>query len=108
MKKLHGGPVCFKNVDQECIDITRARGLASCLDQHNRVPMQKYMTLIFVEYRILTDSQAAIKALDNYQINCRLDWNCHQPLIKLAEHTRVQLIWVSGHGELKEIKSLRN
>jgi hypothetical protein len=43
-----------KNVDQVCIDITQARGLASSLNQHNRVPMQKYMTLRSVQYRILT------------------------------------------------------
>jgi ribonuclease HI len=35
---------------------------------------------------ILSDSQAAIKALSNYQI-----------ISKLAECNRVQLVWVSGH-----------
>jgi ribonuclease HI len=27
----------------------------------------------------------------------KLVWNCHQLFIQLAEHNRVQLIWVSGH-----------
>jgi ribonuclease HI len=43
------------------------------------------------------DSQATIEALDNYQINSKLVWDCHQDLVKLAEHNRVQLIWVPGH-----------
>jgi hypothetical protein len=40
------------------------------------------------------DSQAAIKSLDNYQITSKLVWDCHQPLVKLAKHNRVQLIYV--------------
>jgi ribonuclease HI len=46
---------------------------------------------------ILSDSQAAIKALSKHQITSKLVWNCHQSLIQLAEHNRVQLIWVPGH-----------
>jgi hypothetical protein len=46
---------------------------------------------------ILSDSQAAIKALDSFQINSKLVWDCHQSLVKLAEHNRVQLVWVPGH-----------
>jgi hypothetical protein len=45
---------------------------------------------------ILSDSQTAIKALDNYHINLKLIWDCHQPLVKLAEHNRFQLIWMPG------------
>jgi ribonuclease HI len=26
-----------------------------------------------------------------------MDWDCHQFLLKLVEHNRVQLIWVPGH-----------
>jgi hypothetical protein len=33
---------------------------------------------------ILPDSQAAIKALDSFQINSKLVWDCHQSLVKLA------------------------
>jgi ribonuclease HI len=46
---------------------------------------------------ILSDSQAALKALVKHQINSKLVWNCHQTLIKLAKHNMVQLIWVPGH-----------
>jgi ribonuclease HI len=46
---------------------------------------------------ILSDSRAAIKALSKYQITAKLVWDCHQSLIQLAEHNRVQLIWVPGH-----------
>jgi hypothetical protein len=48
---------------------------------------------------ILLDSQAAIKALDNYQINLKLLWDCHQSLLKLAKHNRVQLILVIEGNE---------
>jgi hypothetical protein len=46
---------------------------------------------------ILSDSQAAIKALDSYPMNSKLVWDCHQSLVKLAEHNRIQLVWVLGH-----------
>jgi hypothetical protein len=29
--------------------------------------------------------------------NSKLVWNCHHPLVKLAEHNRVGLIWVPRH-----------
>jgi hypothetical protein len=44
-----------------------------------------------------SDSQAAIEALVKYQITSKLVWDCHQSLIQLARHNRVQLIWVPGH-----------
>jgi hypothetical protein len=46
---------------------------------------------------ILSDSQAAIEALGKHQITSKLVWDCHQSLTQLAEHNRVQLIWVPGH-----------
>jgi ribonuclease HI len=46
---------------------------------------------------ILSDSQAAITALGKYQITSKLVWDCHQSLIQLARHNRVQLIWVPGN-----------
>jgi ribonuclease HI len=46
---------------------------------------------------ILSDSQDAIKASSNYQITSKLALDCHQLLTQLAEHNRVQLIWVLGH-----------
>jgi hypothetical protein len=45
---------------------------------------------------IISDSQAAIKALDKHQITSKLVWDCHQFLTQLARHNRVQLIWVPG------------
>jgi hypothetical protein len=38
---------------------------------------------------LLLDSHAAIRALDNYQINSKLVWGCHQSLM--------QLTWVPRH-----------
>jgi len=37
---------------------------------------------------IPSDSQAAIKALENFQINSKPVWDCHQSTAKLAEHSR--------------------
>jgi hypothetical protein len=42
---------------------------------------------------ILSVTQAAIKALDNYKINSKLVWDCHQSLMILAECNIVQLLW---------------
>jgi rRNA-processing protein FCF1 len=38
---------------------------------------------------ILSDSQAALKALDKHQINSKLDWDCYQTLMEVANHNRV-------------------
>jgi ribonuclease HI len=46
---------------------------------------------------ILSDSEAAIKALDIFHINSKLVWDCHQSLMKVAEHKRIQLVRVHGH-----------
>ena len=46
---------------------------------------------------ILSDSQAAIKALNNFHINSKLEWDCHQSLVKLTERNRVQLVRVPGN-----------
>jgi ribonuclease HI len=48
---------------------------------------------------ILSDSQAVIKALSNHWITSKLVWDCHRSHIQLAEHNRVQLIWVPGHED---------
>jgi hypothetical protein len=45
---------------------------------------------------ILSDSQTAIKALDRLQMNSKLVWDCHQSLVNLAEHKRIQLLWGAG------------
>ena len=46
---------------------------------------------------ILLDNQAAIKALNNFHINSKLVWDCHQSLMKLVEHNGVQLVWALGN-----------
>jgi Ribonuclease HI len=45
----------------------------------------------------VSNSQAAIKALDSFQIDSKLVWDCDQSLVKLVEHNRIQLVWVPGH-----------
>jgi hypothetical protein len=50
---------------------------------------------------ILSDSQAAIKGLDSFQINTQLVWDCHQPLARMAERNRIQLIRVPGRMEVE-------
>jgi hypothetical protein len=47
-------------------------------------------------FYILSYSQAAIKVLNNFQILSKIFWNCHQLLVKLAEHNRVRLVRVPG------------
>jgi len=45
----------------------------------------------------LSESQVATKALDNFQKNSKLFWECHQFMTKLAEHITIQLVWLPGH-----------
>jgi hypothetical protein len=45
----------------------------------------------------LSDSQAATKALANFQINSKLIWESHQSMTKLAGHYTIQLVWLPGH-----------
>jgi ribonuclease HI len=49
---------------------------------------------------ILSDSQTAIKTLGKFQISSELVWDCHQSLMQVARHKRVQLMWVSGHEDI--------
>jgi hypothetical protein len=46
---------------------------------------------------VLFDILSALTALDSFQINCRLVWNYHKSMVKLAERSRIQVIQVSGH-----------
>jgi hypothetical protein len=50
---------------------------------------------------ILLNIQAAIKVLNNFQINSKLLWDCRQSLLKLAEYNRVHLVWVPGHMRIE-------
>jgi ribonuclease HI len=45
---------------------------------------------------ILSDNKTAITAHNNFQIDSTLVWDCYQSLLELAEHNRVQLVWVPG------------
>jgi hypothetical protein len=53
---------------------------------------------------ILSDSQAAIKTLQNCKIYSKLVWDCHQSLMILAESNKV--MWVPGQKGI-EGKKLR-
>jgi hypothetical protein len=46
---------------------------------------------------ILSGSQVAIKAVDIFQFKSKVVWDCHHLLMRLAEHNRIQLVWVLGH-----------
>jgi ribonuclease HI len=46
---------------------------------------------------ILSDSQAAFKALMRHQTGSQLVWECKQNLIYLAKRNKVTLVWVPGH-----------
>ena len=46
---------------------------------------------------ILSDCQAALKALDSDEITSRLVWECHNALCKLGNRNNVHLSWVPGH-----------
>jgi hypothetical protein len=48
---------------------------------------------------IFSDSQAAIKALDNSEIYPKLVRDCHQSPMVVVEHNNVQLLSVPGHKE---------
>jgi hypothetical protein len=44
----------------------------------------------------LSDSQAAFNALNNFQINPTLVWDCHHSPVKLTEHHRLQILCILG------------
>ncbi|XP_039968167.1 uncharacterized protein LOC120779881 [Bactrocera tryoni] len=46
---------------------------------------------------IISDSQAALKAIYSYEIKWLLVQECRERLNSLAERNQVQLIWVPGH-----------
>jgi ribonuclease HI len=46
---------------------------------------------------ILSNSPAAIQARNSFQIISKLVGECDHSLVKLAEHDRIQLVWVPGH-----------
>jgi hypothetical protein len=66
------------------------RSLASVLGKTSQYSKQKHIPSRHAQYD--KDYKTAIKALHNYQINSKLAWDCHEFLVKCAEHKRIQLI----------------
>jgi len=56
----------------------------------------EYRKGLLKSINILSGSQVATKALNRFQMIFKLVWDCHQSLVKLAEHNRIQLIWMPG------------
>jgi hypothetical protein len=91
-----------------CSDMEQGKGLAGALDNTSQDFRQKFLPSRQVQtcaesgcnnrnIHILSGSQATIKALDNYCINTKLVLDCHQSLIKLAEHNTVPSTQVPSH-----------
>ena len=49
------------------------------------------------EYLHSSDSQAAVTALESFQLHSTLVWDYNQSMVKLVEHRRMQLVRVPGH-----------
>jgi len=105
------GPRPIKALVPECIDGVQEEGTASVLESTSRYSRLKYAIKACImeniengytgrNINILSDDQAAIKALESFQINSKLVWDCHQSLVKLAEFNLIQLVWVPGHMEI--------
>lgn len=45
----------------------------------------------------MSDSQAALKALNSYVVSSKLVWECAGTIRQLARHNKVTLMWVPGH-----------
>ena len=70
-------------------------GIGSSLGFHTTVYDNRVCVIENVEHGytgrnmyIPSDSQAAIKVQDNFQINSKSVWDCRQSTVKLAEHSR--------------------
>jgi hypothetical protein len=51
-----------------------------------------------------SNTQAAIKALNNFQVNSKLVFECHQSLVKMAEPKSFLLLWVQDIWKLMGMK----
>jgi ribonuclease HI len=92
-------------------------GIHGKIQRHNiYVSIGKYTTIFQAQYaigacvqenlrrgylgkciHILSDSQAALKALIQHQTRSQVVWECKQNLILLAKCNKVTLVWVPGH-----------
>ncbi|XP_054723946.1 zinc finger protein 233-like [Uloborus diversus] len=50
--------------------------------------------------RIISDSQAVLKALHRDCFSTKTVWECHNALVRLAGSNRVSLYWVPGHRDI--------
>lgn len=55
----------------------------------------------FAKICIFSDSQAALKSLNNYTCNSKLVWECILALKNLSIRNRVYLYWIPGHTGLE-------
>ncbi|XP_054266992.1 uncharacterized protein LOC128989149 [Macrosteles quadrilineatus] len=54
-----------------------------------------------INISIFTDSQAALKALDSYEFNPKVVWDCLSAVCDLGRRNKVTLCWVPGHSEIE-------
>lgn len=52
------------------------------------------------EIAILSDSQAAIRALSSYTFTSKLAWDCNTRLNELGSRNKVTIYWVPGHKDI--------
>lgn len=71
---------------------TEIYALLWCIEENIRRTYKNKQILI------ITDSQAALKALLTCKTSSRLVDECLQRITELAEHNRVKLVWVPGHS----------
>jgi len=95
------GPNIIQTQVLGCIDGGSRRGHSFSLGLHTMVfQAEIYAIKAFItdstekgykvkKIYILSHSQAAIKALDSFQMNSKLVWDCHQSLVQLAGHNRI-------------------
>lgn len=93
----------------------------SSLDTNISIPMGKYPSIFQAEVKaidcciqtnlerqfknkeiaILSDSQAALRAISSTKINSRLVWECVEKLNRLSRQNKVNLYWIPGHAGIE-------
>ena len=53
------------------------------------------------EIYIVSDSQAALKAIKKVEINSKIVWECVLLLKYLATRNNITLVWVPGHNGIE-------
>jgi hypothetical protein len=75
----------------------------ACADEN--IKRDYFHRNIYTRQTFLSDSKAAIKALDKGRISSKLVWDCHQSLMILVERNKVYLMWVPGHKGIEDNES---